>query len=424
MAQNQMQGLFKGPGVNDVYALQRQERDQKVRQAMADSAGAGGNFYANIQAKANEQMSQALQGGVRGLLQGTDLAPAEDPRLAAARKREGDRNDINQMLAGFKSDDGKISEDELKQGYAELMSRGYPNEAASFLQQAQSMRKLDIDSTKANAALQKAINSSATNLGKEVKSTHKLGQYDDPEGKPYTKILSVYKDGTTEELDIYADGSRVDSAGLTAEGGVNQAYKVESANLWAKNKDKMAKSVGKMGLGLAQAKRALELLPKIKTGGMAVLNKGITDFLGTTPANVGEFNNVTGQVIIQKIGEFGANPTEGERKFLAQVEAGLSQGKQVNEAILKQLIKIYQGKLDRTSKHLGMDYTQYHKSVSEGAKEMSEEAQSVIAGWGDAANQNPPTVAPRPDEADLNIGDELQSPNGLLRWNGSKWDRV
>ena len=140
MAQNQMQGLFTGPGVNDVYARQRQERDQKVRQAMADSAGAGGNFYANLQAKANEQMSQAFQGGVRGLLQGTDLAPAEDPRLAAARKREGDRNEINDMLAGFKADDGKISEDELRKGYSELMSRGYPQEAASFLKQAQSMQ--------------------------------------------------------------------------------------------------------------------------------------------------------------------------------------------------------------------------------------------------------------------------------------------
>lgn len=166
MAQNQMQGLFTGPGVNDVYARQRQERDQKVRQAMADSAGAGGNFYANLQAKANEQMSQALQGGVRGLLQGTDLAPAEDPRLAAARKREGDKTEIMAMLSGY-SDDGVITPDEMRLGYSELMRRGYPNEARQFLKDAQSEDLNAANTVKANASLLKAQN--AAKAGRKLK---------------------------------------------------------------------------------------------------------------------------------------------------------------------------------------------------------------------------------------------------------------
>ena len=229
-----MQGLFTGPGVNDVYARQRQERDQKVRQAMADSAGAGGNFYANLQAKANEQMSQAFQGGVRGLLQGTDLAPAEDPRLAAARKRETDKTEIMDMLSGY-NEDGKISEDELRKGYSELMSRGYPQEAASFLQQAQSMRKLDIDATKAITSAQAA----ATAARYGLKSTDKIGEFEDTNGRKFNKYVKFNKDNTQETVVIPWDGdsnkpaegelSPLGPKGLTPEGRIEEAGDTSAA---------------------------------------------------------------------------------------------------------------------------------------------------------------------------------------------------
>lgn len=424
MAQNQMQGLFTGAGVNDVYALQRQERDQKVRQAMADSAGAGGNFYANLQAQANEQMSQALQGGVRGLLQGTDLAPAEDPRLASARKREGDRNDINQMLAGFKSDDGKISEDELKQGYAELMSRGYPQEAASFLQQAQSMRKLDIDTAKANADMLAARNKGRLS-GSKLKFEGDTVRTTD--GGTWT--LAKAEDGSLVPQKIGGEGGPtfnpkgavITVKGKTPEEEVDHAFNIKSAEVWAEEKGDLRKAVDKQRTGLGLAKRALELLPQIKTGGITKISDSVTDFFGLTDANRGEFTNVTGEVLINKIGEFGSNPTEGERAFLEQVSAGMRQGWGVNEAILKRLVKIYGASLKRTSGYLGMNFTEVNKAKAAEASAMADDAQSLLDAWGAEEATEEASVVPLPELADRVIGQKYQSPNGLLTWTAEGW---
>ena len=42
MARQPFQGLFQGPSVGDVMSLRNKERDTRIRQAFADSAGAGG----------------------------------------------------------------------------------------------------------------------------------------------------------------------------------------------------------------------------------------------------------------------------------------------------------------------------------------------------------------------------------------------
>jgi len=399
MAQNQMQGLFTGAGVNDVYALQRQERDQKVRQAMADSAGAGGNFYANLQAKANEQMSQAFQGGVRGLLQGTDLAPAEDPRLAAARKREGDRNEINDMLAGFKSDDGKISEDELKQGYAELMSRGYPNEAASFLQQAQSMRKLDIDSTKASnkeTSLDLRERVHELNTDRKVKSTTDIGDFEDKSKRKFKKIALVMKDGTTSTVTIPWDGDEsispvgalvgIDSEGQTSQKRVDEAGKTsEITELQkrgtAKFKEKLTRKTNELASSLGvtadKAKRMAEATmvtraTAIDNGTTArrgkpalkallelakVRNKG-----GDASAALASFKRVFGMenksdaefrtgaqlIMVKNLKRlFGPRATDKDMEELKKAFMGEGQTQEANLAIINRFLGDYQFEIDQ-----------------------------------------------------------------------------
>ena len=132
------EGLFKGPTENDIYALQKQERDAKIRQAMADSQSAGGNFYANIQAKANEQLSQSVQGVARSMLQGTSLAMPEDPRLSSARKRDGDRLKYKQMFKNLKMDEPSDFYTMADQFRAD----GYMDEADKLVGQGHGFKKL------------------------------------------------------------------------------------------------------------------------------------------------------------------------------------------------------------------------------------------------------------------------------------------
>ena len=137
MAQNNTSGLFGGASVEDVYATKRAENRAKVRQAGADSANMGGNFYANLQAKANEQLGQAARGVVGGLLEGTSLAPAEDPRLAAASKREADRVKFQAMFKDLKMDS---SEDYYKMAQ-EFRIAGYSSEADKLVTQGHGFGK-------------------------------------------------------------------------------------------------------------------------------------------------------------------------------------------------------------------------------------------------------------------------------------------
>ena len=194
------------------------------------------------------------------------------------------------------------------------------------------------------------------------------------------------------------------------------------AKVWAEQRPALRASVKTQRIGLNMATKALKLLPKIKTGGFSVIEKSITDFFGITDKNVGQFNNLTGQVLINKIGEFGANPTEGERRFLEKVEAGLSQSKPVNEAILKEIIRIYERSLNRTSKYLGMNFREANEAKSKESKEMSDKAKALIDSWDTTSSASTATpVVPLPPLANRVAGQIYQSPSGPKKWTGTGW---
>lgn len=154
MARQPFQGLFQGPSVGDVMSLRNKERDTRIRQAFADSAGAGGGFFANRMAKLAQQQQEAIRGAGQHI--GSYFAPGlinEDPRLTKARKRDTDKVEIQGILGKFtdlSSDGGpNITEKELQIGFSELMKRGYPEEAQRFLSMSQSKggeRRADIKS--------------------------------------------------------------------------------------------------------------------------------------------------------------------------------------------------------------------------------------------------------------------------------------
>ena len=102
MARQPFQGLFQGPSVGGVMSLRNKERDTRIRQAFADSAGAGGGFFANRMAKLAQQQQEAIRGAGQHI--GSYFAPGlinEDPRLTKARKRDTDKVEIQEILGKF-----------------------------------------------------------------------------------------------------------------------------------------------------------------------------------------------------------------------------------------------------------------------------------------------------------------------------------
>jgi len=423
MAQDNM-GLFQpGTTFNDVGRTMGAERDQRIRQAMADNAGAGGNYYSSLVAKAAQQQAEALRAAAPMLAKGvpglTGLVPGldEDPRLQAARKRETDKADITKMLADFQADDGVISEKEMQMGFGELMSRGYVQEAQQFLVMAQSMAQTRQNETVANSKLLKAM--AEGKATKELKNTQKAGEFKDSTGRRFTKFMNFYKDGTSEEVYVAQDGTQgvkpqgavepLGSKGLTAAERVGEAGETKETEKFVDTKASIAENLEGNLSTLRASQEMLRILPTIKTGGLQAMTKEMTDFFGITPANVGNFNTLAGRKIVSQIRQFGSQPTEGERKFLERVEAGLNQGNAVNEAILKDLVTVLEKKVNRESKYLSPGFTakDYQKALSDRGTASSKESQAIINSW-----ENPKQIKNTSEYNALPKGVTYITPNG------------
>ena len=96
--------------------------------------------------------------------------------------------------------------------------------------------------------------------------------------------------------------------------------------------------------------RMIELNNRIVTGGATALTKAVTDFMGMTSADIGEFNRRSSELVLGTIRQLGANPTEGERSFLEKIQPSVGQSNEVNAAILADLKVIAQRQSDRAKK--------------------------------------------------------------------------
>ena len=358
------EGLFKGPTENDIYALQKQERDAKIRQAMADSQGAGGNFYANIQAKANEQLSQSVQGVARSMLQGTSLAMPEDPRLSSARKRDIDKTEIIEMLSDYNKD-GKISEDELRKGYSELLSRGYPQEAESFLKQAQSMRKLDID----EALVAQRLGASGVKGAQHA--FEKITKHRDSKGKILLRSVSKEKTGGKVKFEWTDEAGNVVDAPTGKlesldEGGQTtaevQAYRKElivkrrkekttgvqeesdidagadTKLKWKDSRQAMIDLGEAAKLEFQDITRAIKLTDKIKTGGGMQMVLKVRQFLGVNSGDAGELASLFRTGVIARLKEMGTKPTDKDLEYLESAVQNLGQDQETNQRILRRMV--------------------------------------------------------------------------------------
>lgn len=141
-------GLFNNISVGDVQRSMNAEEAARI-----NNSGRGApNYYAQLIREAGQKQVETVEKLAKtlgGMLPGpdasagfanlTDFLPGlkQDSRLNKAVKIEKDKKEIMKVLGEFKSNDGVISEDEMRQGFSLLMSKGYSKEAQDFLTMAQ-----------------------------------------------------------------------------------------------------------------------------------------------------------------------------------------------------------------------------------------------------------------------------------------------
>jgi hypothetical protein len=160
----------------------------------------------------------------------------------------------------------------------------------------------------------------------------------DPQGKSkiiYTGIGSAPTyDSKKQKL------SPTNTSGLTQEQQVAMVGAKADATAQAKSwEDAKVAARGARGDLLESQSfvtRALDILPKIRTGGLVVEGaKSFTDAFGITTDDVGEFHVLTATTALGMLRTtFGASPTEGERAILMSIQASIGNSEGLNKRIL------------------------------------------------------------------------------------------
>lgn len=147
--------------------------------------------------------------------------------------------------------------------------------------------------------------------------------------------------GKLQEVGSYGLTAREKLAQLGGEESVKQSAKIISEY----------KQSGLKARGLIKdTERLLELNKLISTGRTGPAKKAFMNLFNIkdeNAANLGEFDAKAGQLVLGMIKQLGANPTEGERAFLQEISPSLQQGSAINEAILKDLLKVQQRQYQR-----------------------------------------------------------------------------
>ena len=124
--------------------------------------------------------------------------------------------------------------------------------------------------------------------------------------------------------------------------------KEKEAETFGELRGEAGEQTAKTGEALITGNRMLGLLSDIETGGFTETSKkAIFDVFGVTPTSVSEFENLAGQMMLDNLKAFGANPTEGERAVAASLQASIDKGEGVNKAIIEKFIAEMQRKQAR-----------------------------------------------------------------------------
>ena len=157
--------------------------------------------------------------------------------------------------------------------------------------------------------------------------------------------------GAVEEVGAYGQTSTE-----MIQGKIDVKGKSTEAELFEKRKDTAATDFSLSSKNVLDADRMLRALDNITTGGFVPETaKLVTDFLGKTPADVGEFEILAKEQMIAKLSAFGANPTEGEAKRAAELVPAIRKSEGLNRRLVQSFREEMKRRRDNSAYLLGPD---------------------------------------------------------------------
>ena len=151
---------------------------------------------------------------------------------------------------------------------------------------------------------------------------------------------------------------------------------------------------------LTAAKRGLELLSELDTGGFdTAFVRKVNEFFGSTPENEAEFAFIAAQTVLDGLAAFSGAISEGERLFLQEMYQELKASKGKNKAILTSLINRYVNQIEALElKAITPSFEEYNEKMDirnqerkerEGRKEKegSDETNIFLDNQGNPRNQ-------------------------------------
>ena len=389
----QQQGLFTtGPSVEDLLQ-QRNTRALDLQQKLMQGAAQGARDPAKAQAvsflgsslgralagamdggsgrealEAKEAARSAAQGNYMQALQGTskdafamaeilrDTYPADSVKLISIGQQkkatEDDALKTSKSYEALQSRSAQIGED-LTEWNPELAFRlvsgnATPEEYKEGLSELTAMNK---DSNKTGDS---ALKGWQFNDG---------GVYSDKDGNRYALTNSINKDENSADILYTPIGNApaytnqalqpTDTKGLTTKQRTAEQVAgfqgQEDMKVYYKHRADAGSEIGQTTTNLNDANRMLELLTNVNTGGAAVLaGKAVSDFFGTTPADVSELDTISKTVMLGSLKSLlGGQLSDGERAAATEIQVALEKGNEANIRIAQRLAGVFKAKLAR-----------------------------------------------------------------------------
>jgi hypothetical protein len=141
-----------------------------------------------------------------------------------------------------------------------------------------------------------------------------------------------------------AGGAYLETAAGKADREVSTAGKVKGIENFEDFKDEEFDAFFSLQEAIATGQDMLSALDQLgpeRTGGfLPVTLDKVRQFVGNQDVNAGTFDIYAKERMLNDLSKFGANPTEGERKALAELQPSLARTDKINRALIEKFMKI------------------------------------------------------------------------------------
>jgi len=435
------QGLFtQGPSIDDLLAKRNQRASTLQQQLMTNAAqGARDPMKAQAASFLGSSLGRALAGGMDGGDSGREALEAKEAARVASQ------GEFFQAMQG----DSKAAF-----AMADKLRSTYPEAAVKMINIAQQKKATEDEALKTSNSYE-ALQSRSAQIGEDLtewnpelafrlvsgnatpeeykeglseltamnKDSNKTGDsalkgwqfndggvYSDKDGNRYALTNSINKDENSADILYTPIGNApaytnqalqpTDTKGLTTEQRTAEQIAgfqgQEDMKVFYEHRADAGRGIGQTTTNLNDANRMLELLKPVDTGGVKVLaGKAVSDFFGTTPANVSELDTISKTVMLGSLKSLlGGQLSDGERAAATEIQVALEKGTEANTRIAERLSRVFKAKLEREQFVLGNKNTPaaYRDFMVQQSIQLTQAKPDGTTG---AATQVTPTVSPK-----------------------------